>query len=85
METITQEVAAYNHLEQHLSSPVKGDKENPWLEIAGKYENDPYFDQMLEDIAKYRCEQDTELDEYYRQMEIAENKMETNKDDYPIS
>ncbi|MFZ4555953.1 MAG: hypothetical protein ACOYN8_06175, partial [Pseudanabaena sp.] len=51
------------------------EKENPWLKMAGKYENDPYFEQMLEDIADYRREQDAELDEYYRQMEIAENNV----------
>ena len=50
-------------------------EENPWLKMAGKYENDPYFDQMLEGIAEYRREQDAELDEYYRQMEIAENNV----------
>ncbi|MEI6330047.1 MAG: hypothetical protein WCP16_12485 [Pseudanabaena sp. ELA645] len=51
------------------------EKENPWLKMAGKYENDPYFEQMLEDIADYRREQDAELEEYYRQMEIAENNV----------
>lgn len=53
------------------------EKENPWLKMAGKYENDPYFDQMLEGIAEYRREQDAELDEYYRQMEIAENNVDS--------
>jgi hypothetical protein len=53
------------------------EKENPWLKMAGKYENDPYFDQMLEGIAEYRREQDAELDEYYRQIEIAENNVDS--------
>ena len=63
--------------ELHLSHPVELKKENRWLKIAGKYENDPYFDQMLEGIAEYRREQDAELDEYYRQMEIAENNVDS--------
>jgi hypothetical protein len=75
-----EEVVAYieanrqnDDLEENLSPPIEAKKENPWLKIAGKYENDPYFDQMLENISEYRHEQDAELDEYYRQMEIAEN------------
>jgi hypothetical protein len=76
-----EEVVAYieanrqnDDLEEDLSNPVE---ENPWLKMAGKYENDPYFDQMLEDIADYRREQDAELDEYYRQMEIADNNVDS--------
>ena len=29
-------------------------KENPWIKIAGKYKDDPQFDQMLEYIEEYR-------------------------------
>lgn len=86
-----EEVTAYieanrqnDYLEEHLLPPVEVKEQNPWLKMAGKYENDPYFDQMLETISDYRRKQDAELDEYYRQMEIAENKMETNKNDYSI-
>ncbi|MDZ8241555.1 MAG: hypothetical protein RMZ69_31125 [Nostoc sp. ChiQUE01a] len=32
--------------------------ENPWLKIAGKYKDDPQFDEMLEYIEEYRCELD---------------------------
>jgi len=32
--------------------------ENPWMKIAGKYEDDPQFDQMLEYIEEYRRELD---------------------------
>ncbi|MCC5638514.1 type II toxin-antitoxin system HicB family antitoxin [Nostoc sp. CHAB 5844] len=37
--------------------------ENPWLKMAGKYKDDPQFEQMLEYIAEYRRELDenTEL------------------------
>ncbi|WP_448266957.1 hypothetical protein [Nostoc sp. DSM 114159] len=32
--------------------------ENPWLKIAGKYKDDPQFDEMLEYIEEYRRELD---------------------------
>ncbi len=48
-------------------------KENPWLKMAGKYRDDPHFDQMLENIAEYRREKDAELEDYYSQIEISEN------------
>ncbi|MEH1947626.1 MAG: hypothetical protein V7K77_11830 [Nostoc sp.] len=32
--------------------------ENPWLKIAGKYKDDPQFDQMLEYIEEYRRQLD---------------------------
>ncbi|MBD2437022.1 type II toxin-antitoxin system HicB family antitoxin [Nostoc sp. FACHB-110] len=33
-------------------------KNNPWLKIAGKYKDDPQFEQMLEYIQEYRRELD---------------------------
>jgi len=54
--------------------------ENPWLQMAGKYKDDPYFDQMLESIAEYRREKDAELEEYYRQIEITENEAYVSMD-----
>lgn len=44
-------------------------RQNPWLKIAGKYKDDPNFEQMLASIAEYRHEKDVELEEYYRQIE----------------
>lgn len=69
-------IQARNNLRQvenFLASTVEVSKLNPWLKMAGKYQNDPYFEQMLESIAEYRREQDAELDEYYLQMETAES------------
>jgi hypothetical protein len=43
--------------------------ENPWLQFAGVFKDDPDFDRMQEDIAEYRREKDAELEEYYRQIE----------------
>jgi hypothetical protein len=35
--------------------------ENPWLKMAGRYKDDPNFDEMLADIETYRRERDAEL------------------------
>lgn len=48
--------------------------ENPWLRFAGIFKDDQSFERMQEDIAKYRCEKDAELENYYRQIEIEESK-----------
>ena len=37
-----------------------GDKENPWLKLAGKYKDDPQFDEMLAYIESDRQELDTQ-------------------------
>ncbi len=73
----TKKSSEVESIDLHSSPSVELKQENPWLKMAGKYENDPYFDQMLENISEYRCEQDAELDEYYRQMEIAENNVDS--------
>ena len=33
---------------------------NPWVRLAGKYENDPYYDEVLAHIEDYRKELDSE-------------------------
>jgi predicted RNase H-like HicB family nuclease len=38
------------------------DAENPWLRLAGKYKDDPHFDEMLASIETYRCELDAEME-----------------------
>jgi ferredoxin len=43
-------------LEIEMSKP-----QNPWLHFAGMLKDDPYFDQMQEDIAEYRREKDAEF------------------------
>lgn len=32
--------------------------ENPWIKLAGKYQNDPQYDEVLAYIEQYRCELD---------------------------
>ncbi|MGH1392547.1 MAG: hypothetical protein ACRAVC_00735 [Trichormus sp.] len=37
-----------------------GDEENPWLKLAGKYQDDPQFDEMLAYIDAERQESDAQ-------------------------
>ncbi len=37
------------------------DAENPWLRLAGKYKDDPHFDDMLASIEAYRHELNAEV------------------------
>ena len=37
--------------------------DNPWIKLAGKYENDPMYDEVLFYIEKYRHELDTETED----------------------
>ena len=50
--------------------PPKPD--NPWMKLAGKYKDDPQFDDMLEDIQALRRERDAEMEEYYRKLDAEE-------------
>jgi len=36
---------------------------NPWVRLAGKYENDPYYDEVLAHIEEYRKELDLETEQ----------------------
>lgn len=37
-------------------------EENPLLKFAGHLKDDPYFDEMMDEIKKYRCELDAALE-----------------------
>lgn len=37
--------------------------ENPWLKLAGKYQNDPQYDEVLAYIEKYRRELDSQTED----------------------
>ncbi|MEZ2229034.1 MAG: type II toxin-antitoxin system HicB family antitoxin [Microcoleus sp.] len=43
--------------------------DNPWVRLAGKYENDPQYDEVLAHIEEYRRELDAETEAYYRQVD----------------
>ena len=51
--------------------------EHPWMKFAGKYKDDPYFDEMLEDIKALRQERDAELEAYYCQIDTQEMQSES--------
>jgi predicted RNase H-like HicB family nuclease len=42
---------------------------NPWIQYAGMFEGDPYFDELLADIEADRQALDAQRDEYYRQLD----------------
>ena len=47
--------------------------QNPWVRLAGKYEKDPQYDEVLAHIEEYRKELDEEVDRYYdEQYQIVE-------------
>ncbi|MBW4631223.1 MAG: type II toxin-antitoxin system HicB family antitoxin [Iphinoe sp. HA4291-MV1] len=48
--------------------------EHPWMKFAGKYKDDPQFDDMLADIEAYRRERDAQMEEYYRQLDAEEEQ-----------
>ncbi|NET58322.1 MAG: hypothetical protein F6K47_19845 [Symploca sp. SIO2E6] len=43
--------------------------DNPWVRLAGKYQNDPDYDEVLAYIKQYRQELDAEMEVNYRQIE----------------
>jgi predicted RNase H-like HicB family nuclease len=42
---------------------------NPWVSLAGKYENDPQYGEVLAHIEEYRRELDAETEAYYSQLD----------------
>jgi hypothetical protein len=41
--------------------------ENPWLKMAGRFKDDPHFDEMLADIETYRLERDVEMEHRFQE------------------
>jgi hypothetical protein len=39
--------------------------ENPWLKMAGRFKDDPHFDEMLADIEAYRRDLDAEMEHHF--------------------
>jgi predicted RNase H-like HicB family nuclease len=48
--------------------------DNPWIKVAGMYNDNPLFDEVLADIAAQRHKLDVEMEEYYKQID-AEDKL----------
>jgi hypothetical protein len=58
--------------DQELEELRRQNPNNPWWDIAGKYFNDPLFDEMLESIAYNRQQLDGQMAEYYAKMDQEE-------------
>ena len=43
--------------------------DNPWIQNAGIFKDDPHFDDMLADIEAYRRELDAEMAAYYNSLD----------------
>ena len=54
---------------QEIEAPKS---EHPWMKFAGKYKDDPQFDDMLADIEAYRRDLDAEMEQYYYQLDVEE-------------
>jgi hypothetical protein len=46
----------------HLGNRVKSKSDNPWLATAGSLVDDPFFDDYLAEIERYRQELDSSLE-----------------------
>jgi predicted RNase H-like HicB family nuclease len=57
-----------------ITAEIKQPSQHPWMKFAGKYKDDPQFDDMLADIEAYRRELDAEMEEYYRQQDEEEKQ-----------
>lgn len=69
-QILTQRLANAEIVSLEIEPPKK---EHPWMKFAGKYKDDPQFDEMMEYIEQERREDDARMEEYYRQLD-AENK-----------
>ena len=69
LENIAKDIYSYNLDERDL-------RDNPWIRLAGKYENDEQYEKVLEFIAQDRKELDEkEVESYENCYEIVEEKM----------
>lgn len=69
IENIAKDIYSYSLDQRDL-------RDSPWVRLAGKYENDPQFDEVLEYIEQYRKELDEREAEYYDNCyQIVEERM----------
>lgn len=70
----TDRISALASLQQLLSKSLESSEivsleielnaqNHPWMKFAGIFQDDPYFDEMLEDIETFRQERDTFVEE----------------------
>ena len=54
---------------ERLEKMRKENPDNPWIQDAGMFKDDPLFDEMLEYIEAYRRELDAEMAAYYNSLD----------------
>jgi hypothetical protein len=52
-------------IDQLSQSSDSTEKPHPWLELAGMFKDDPFFDEFIEAMENYRKEVDTQTEEEY--------------------
>ena len=70
-QILAEQLAQVEIVQQPLPLPQR---ENPWLKVAGKYQDDPQFEAVLEHIAAYRRELDAELNAEGSNQDKAESR-----------
>ncbi len=65
-QLLTQRLANAEIVSLEIEPPKK---EHPWMKFAGKYKDDPLFDEMMEFIEQERREDYERMEEYYRQLD----------------
>lgn len=55
--------------------------DNPLMKWAGAFKNDPYFDEMLEDIKELRRQRNRERDEYYHKLDREETVQKLDREE----
>lgn len=65
-ERLTERLAKAEIVSMKIEPPKA---EHPWMKFAGKYKDDPQFDEMLAYIEADRRELDAEMEEYYRKID----------------
>ncbi len=68
-QLLTQRLANAEIVSLEIEPPKK---EHPWIKLAGKYKDDPQFDEMMEFIEQERREDYERMEEYYRQLDASD-------------
>jgi hypothetical protein len=56
------QIQLINHLSNQTQSQPKEQTDNPWLAIAGSLVDDPFFDDYIAEIDRYRQELDSQAE-----------------------
>jgi predicted RNase H-like HicB family nuclease len=73
LDSLYHQLAAHLHNAEIVSMTVPLPKpEHPWMKFAGIFKDDPYFDEVLEEIETYRRELDAEQEYWFEQAVVDE-------------